>query len=256
MDKVLTCSHCAVKFEKIGRIARKYCSDDCRAAAKRVARKSQSAPRCIICSTEFIRKSGRQVLCGDEACYASYKLQYHKDYRDSNRGRLNEAARSLYHAAKSANPESVREKSRRYARENRDRINENRRTPERRRKAADMLLRKVHSDHRLRLNVRMSANIYHALADKKCGRGWESVVGYSLGDLVKHLERQFARGMTWDNWGKGPDCWHIDHIVPKASFSFDNDNDPDFKACWALTNLRPLWQPDNQSKSAKMLVMI
>lgn len=102
----------------------------------------------------------------------------------------------------------------------------------------------------------MSSNIYHALADRKAGRGWESLVGYTVEDLRLHLERQFRPGMTWENWGKGEHCWHIDHIVPKARFSFRTDTDPDFRACWALTNLRPLWQPENQSKAAKMLVMI
>jgi len=61
---------------------------------------------------------------------------------------------------------------------------------------------------------------------------------------MRHIERQFTKGMSWDNIDK----WHIDHIVPVSSFKFETPDDPDFKACWALTNLRPLWAKENQTK--------
>lgn len=51
----------------------------------------------------------------------------------------------------------------------------------------------------------------HALKGQKNGRKWEKMVGYSRHDLVRHLERQFVQGMSWDNMGE----WQIDHIVPK-----------------------------------------
>ena len=43
----------------------------------------------------------------------------------------------------------------------------------------------------------------------------------------------------------------IDHITPLSSFNFETPDDPEFKAAWALSNLRPMWGPDNISKSAK-----
>lgn len=188
-------------------------------------------------------------MCGADGCSEKYKLQYHKKYAADNRDVLNERAKEAYHRAKAEDPEKVRAKNRQYIRKNKDRINAKRRTPEHRKVAADRLRSKVANDNQLRLNVRMGANIYHALAEKKAGRKWEDVVGYTVDELAEHLERQFSKGMTWDKWGRGPDCWHIDHIVPKASFKFDNDNDPAFKACWGLTNLRPLWEKDNFAKS-------
>lgn len=212
-------------------------------------RKNPSMPKCAICESEFKRKSSRQVVCGAVECSEKYKLQYHAKYREDNRERLNEEAAAAYHKAKAVNPEAVREKNRRYVRENRERLNEQRRTPARRKVAADRLRAKAANDNQFRLNIRMGANIYHALAENKAGRKWEDVVGYTVDELATHLERQFSKGMTWDNWGRGPGCWHIDHIVPKASFKFDNDNDPEFKACWGLTNLRPLWEKDNFAKS-------
>ena len=97
------------------------------------------------------------------------------------------------------------------------------------------------------LNNRMSCRIRGYLSGNKAGRGWESLVGYSVEHLRCHIERQFMRGMSWENMGQ----WHIDHIIPLASFSFASPDDIEFKAAWALTNLRPLWAGKNIAKGAK-----
>jgi hypothetical protein len=67
-----------------------------------------------------------------------------------------------------------------------------------------------------------------------------------------HLERQFLSGMTWANRGQ----WHIDHIQPRSSFKFVGPDDPEFKACWALSNLRPLWKADNLKKNARRTLLL
>lgn len=74
-----------------------------------------------------------------------------------------------------------------------------------------------------------------------------SILGYSLQELISHLEKQFTEGMSWDNYGQ----WHIDHIKPVCSFRFASKEDPAFKECWSLNNLRPLWAKDNLQKSAQ-----
>ena len=80
----------------------------------------------------------------------------------------------------------------------------------------------------------------------KGGLSWQELVPYTLADLTVHLERQFLPGMTWANIG----TWHVDHIVPLKAFSFSTADDPEFRAAWALTNLRPLWAADNLKKQA------
>ena len=55
--------------------------------------------------------------------------------------------------------------------------------------------------------------------------------------------------MTWKNHGK----WHIDHIVPKSFFRYKNTDDVEFKYCWSLDNLQPLWAKDNFSKSDNLI---
>src|SRR3546814_3330220 len=52
--------------------------------------------------------------------------------------------------------------------------------------------------------------LFRSLGDGKNGRSWEILVGYTVADLMAHLERQFLPGMSWDNRGE----WHIDHIRP------------------------------------------
>jgi 5-methylcytosine-specific restriction endonuclease McrA len=95
-----------------------------------------------------------------------------------------------------------------------------------------------------KLHGGMSGQIYKSLRGGKDGRKWESLVGYSCSELRQHLERQFTRGMTWENYGE----WHIDHIVPKSKFEYKTPDDLEFKACWALANLRPLWGIENRRK--------
>lgn len=72
----------------------------------------------------------------------------------------------------------------------------------------------------------------------------ERLVGYTMAELRTHLEKQFQRGMNWDNYGE----WHIDHIVPASSFDLAHADQ--VRACWHLSNLQPLWAADNCRKGA------
>lgn len=79
------------------------------------------------------------------------------------------------------------------------------------------------------------------------------MLGYSAEDLKAHLERGFTSGMTWENYGS---AWHVDHCVPQSSFKFQAASDSEFQACWALSNLRPLYALDNMRKSNKRVYLI
>lgn len=103
------------------------------------------------------------------------------------------------------------------------------------------------ADPSRRVSDHMRTMIHRGLGKGKAGRSWREFVPYTLEELMAHLERQFLSGMTWDNRRQ----WHIDHIVPLASFTFTSPDDPEFRAAWALTNVRPLWAKDNIRKSAK-----
>ena len=109
--------------------------------------------------------------------------------------------------------------------------------------------RRRKTDPKFRLDSNLSKAIRDALKGKKAGQRWEGLVGYTIDNLVKHLEAKFELWMSWENYGK----WHIDHIIPKSHFKYEAPEDPDFKKCWALENLQPLEAMENIRKNNKIL---
>ena len=112
---------------------------------------------------------------------------------------------------------------------------------------------KLKRDNRVRretpkgvISMRVRRSINHYLKKYKMSKGGKTfnLLGYTPLELANHIESQFTDGMSWDNTDK----WHIDHIRPVASFNFDSTDHPDFKKCWSLDNLQPLWAEDNLSK--------
>jgi len=58
--------------------------------------------------------------------------------------------------------------------------------------------------------------------------------------------------MTWENHGKGPDKWHIDHIRPVSDFELNAS----VAEINALSNLRPLWERENLSLGGKQSIKL
>lgn len=105
-------------------------------------------------------------------------------------------------------------------------------------------------DPKFRLDCNLSSALSEALKGNKKGKHWQEVVGYSLNDLVLHLESQFDSKMNWNNYGS---YWHIDHILPRSYFKYENHTDESFKKCWSLSNLRPLEAIENIRKGNKLV---
>lgn len=101
-----------------------------------------------------------------------------------------------------------------------------------------------------KIDHRMSANMYYALRVNKAGKSWKEMVPYSIDELREHLHKLFTDGMSWELLMRGE--IEIDHITPKAAFTYSSPDDTEFKKCWALNNLQPLWKIDNKRKSAKL----
>lgn len=80
----------------------------------------------------------------------------------------------------------------------------------------------------------------------ECKVDRKDMFGCTIKHLVQHLENQFERGMKWSNHGE----WHIDHILPCASFNLMDVEEQ--KKCFHWTNLRPMWACENMSKSDKI----
>ena len=100
------------------------------------------------------------------------------------------------------------------------------------------------------LNSRVSGSMYASLRkNKKCGY-WKSVIDYSLSDLIKRLKSTMPEGYNWNDYLNGK--LHIDHIIPKRAFNYDNPKHTDFKRCWALDNLQLLPAKENMTKNGKL----
>lgn len=95
----------------------------------------------------------------------------------------------------------------------------------------------------------MRDSLRRVLKIEKNGRT-EKILGYTRLELKSHIERQFAKGMTWENHGE----WHIDHITPISVLLAKGIEDPKVINC--LTNLKPVWAKDNLKKNNKVEYLI
>lgn len=122
--------------------------------------------------------------------------------------------------------------------------------PEKRKEAALKWARKnyqiLKNDISFILDNRIGAVLYKDLRKNKAGKSWRNILDFTLEDLKNHLEKQFTNDMSWEKLSNGQ--IHIDHIKPRVLFHYESYEDKEFKECWALSNLQPLWAKDNHSK--------
>jgi len=92
--------------------------------------------------------------------------------------------------------------------------------------------------------------VQHAFKSKGLTKDSKTMhlLGCSWSELAVHFEKQFTKGMTWENKGE----WHIDHITPISSAKTKQD----IISLSHHTNLRPIWAHENISKSDRMEFLI
>ena len=73
-------------------------------------------------------------------------------------------------------------------------------------------------------------------------------LGYDVCDFVRHIEKQFNDGMSWDNMKE----WQIDHIIPSSTAKTKDD----VIALNQLSNLRPMWSEKNNKKKNKIETLL
>ncbi|MEK6879133.1 MAG: HNH endonuclease signature motif containing protein [Nanoarchaeota archaeon] len=187
-------------------------------------------------------KNGLQSNC--KICVSEYMRAYclTPEYKERDR-----AYRKIYNKT----PER-REYFKLFARkkyklpEVRERIKKFHSSPKRKKWQSEYRKQKLLTDPKFHLTRTVAKAIWYTLQGRKKNRKWQVLTGYTIKELMNHLEKQFDDKMKWDNYGK---YWHIDHIRPISSFDYKNMTDENFKKCWALENLQPLEAKENMKKS-------
>ena len=186
-------------------------------------------------------KDGLLYWCKD--CARAYRRAYYR----ANKEEEDRKCLERYH--KYQKTEEFRERRKAYQRKyNADYM----KRPEIKEKAKVWTKRYL-SNIRNRISRKVSFQIWFSLRNRldgtniKNGRHWESLVNWTLDDLMSHLESKFTDDMSWDNYG-GDTGWQIDHVVPRTWFEMTSSDSEGFKKCWKLNNLQPLWLKDNASK--------
>jgi len=206
--------------------------------------------RCRECNNAH--KNNERSRYADDSEYRQAKAKYHKErsedpaFReeraDHERRRYAEddqykESKADYHKQRAEDPGYLNQR----ASHERERYSKDQ---EYKKLKAEYRMEKYRNDPKVRVDNNISSQIRQSLNKGKEGQSWEVLVGYSLDDLVKHLEALFEEGMTWDNYG----TWHIDHRTPRTWFNYESIDDPAFKECWSLSNLQPKWGAENIRK--------
>lgn len=215
---------------------------------------------CIKCGnikvfSEFYKKerhlfgvSGVCKSCDNKRASLRDRAEYSKLYRGTNKVKLKKRSKSYY----KANRERLKTKQRAYRRENLDecKARSNKYQKENKTKIRSYKREYLNKNPKYKLYKSISGRVWFSLKGNKKGRHWEDLVGYTLNELKKHLEKLFTKGMTWNNYGRYG--WHLEHKIPIDAFNFTKTEHSDFKRCWALKNLQPMWAEENLKKGAKL----
>jgi hypothetical protein len=172
-------------------------------------------------------------------------LKEAKKYRKENKEKIKLTLKKYYEK----NKKIIRKKQKKYAEKNRDKLlayyKEVNQRPDRKESRKKWRYKKLKTDSTYRLLNNLRRRVLLAIKGKNKSKSTIKLIGCSMEELWKHLEKKFQPGMTRENHGK----WHVDHIRPCASFDLTDPKQQ--KKCFHYTNLQPLWALDNIRKGDK-----
>jgi hypothetical protein len=175
---------------------------------------------------EYENKKSIDYYCQHPEARLKQKTSHDKWVKE-NADYLKEKRKKDYYK----NQEENISKALKWKRENRGRVNRQ----ERKRRETDINYR-IKSNMRSRVvkAVRLGLKSGSAVRDLGC----------SIDEFKLYIAKQFAEGMSWDNWGH--DTWHLDHIIPVSVF--DLTKREEFLKAFHYTNYHPMWANENYSK--------
>jgi len=213
--------------------------------------------------------------------WSEEKKEYHRKWREKNREKLRERNNKYY----KENREKIREKrlpwEKEYRLKNKDKLNESQKKwseknknklrekwhlfyNEKENREKYLQIRRLNFDpvkkNNYEIKRRKTDNKYKilctlrnrmncALRRKNLNKYYKSLelLGVkTLQEFMDYFEKYFKPGMNWNNHGE----WHIDHIIPCASFDLTKKSEQ--KKCFHYTNLQPLWARENLQKGARL----
>lgn len=183
------------------------------------------------------KRNLHQYPAGTRRCPECEKIRLSK-WKEKNRDKENKRKAEW----RVANKEHQKKKMAEWYQKNKEKV---------KRKKLVYIKQRLLNDLNFKLRFRLRTRLNHALKKGQKSGSAVSDLGCSISELKTHLETMFQSGMTWENWGKGKNNWNIDHIIPLASFDL-TDREQFLKACH-YSNLQPLWEKDNLSKSNKLI---
>lgn len=189
----------------------------------------------------------------DNKCYRNIQTCescYMKEYKRKNKERIAKNNHDNYILRKPF----LSEENKKYRKENALRISKQRKQyrTENRAKITAYFVNRYRTDPIYRLKQRYRNQINKLIKRNFTTKAASSskLLGCSPQELKIHLELKFQYGMSWENHGFGENKWHIDHIIPCDSFDLTSPDEQ--RICFHYTNLQPLWQSQNLSKSNKI----
>ena len=113
---------------------------------------------------------------------------------------------------------------------------------------------KINNDPIYKLKKRTRTLIYSSF--KRACRGvykkglkTEVLLGCEFNVFFEHIQSLFTEGMTLENYGQGEGKWNIDHKIPLATATSEEE----IIKLNHYTNLQPMWAIDNILKSDKII---
>lgn len=207
--------------------------------------------QCGICKeektiTEFFKdkyhKTGYTHQCKN--CFKQYNEKnresrkiYYESYKLKNKEKIKKRSAAWYLKNKESYRKKQNESYKKFYADNKQRLIK---------KSVIYNKKRYDNNPTHRLCHHFSNRLRSSILNKEKNRAFW-LVDYTKEQLIKHIESLFKEGMSWGNYGD----WHIDHKKPIAAFNFTSYKSKEFKECWSLENLQPLWANENIRKGKK-----
>lgn len=206
---------------------------------------------CKACRNKYYKKNKDRIILQiknyRESNTDSFKAKT-KKYYDDNKDKILARQREYYHS----NKEKINVQKKKWYKANKCKISSQKKhygEINRKKLTAyqtKYIKQRLQTDYLFKLKAYIRTRTYVAFKNKGYSKHTKTqkMLGVDWEIAKKHIERQFKKGMSWDNHGE----WHIDHIIPLASANTEQR----LKELCHYSNLQPLWATDNISKSDKI----